>query len=521
MDIGVPFGFERYDDFPFVTVGSEGGANVEDVFGVVVAQTVVKLGHADQARQECLEVFRCVCPLYFGQCVHTRQYHVFDLAECRDIFCPEVRLHADHIFPVFFRYSGSRFERIDAFQRQITADGKRVVFRVGRLVIVEIEVRVGRHDHIMFLFGSFDTAVYATPAHHRCVRSQSAFQDFVPTDDMPSFAFDEFLHAFDDIALQAFFGRVLVVPFETFRLDAGLALRATFPTHFRAFVTAYMYIFGREEVDHLAEHVFEEDHGFFVTGTDHLVRNAPLCPHFVRSARTTQFGVGRDGCQLVSRKVYFGDDRNETFLGISDHVANFVLRVEHAFAIRLAVIFAGVAADDCLPALCPYPGQFRIFLDLDTPSLVVRQMPMETVHVVQGKNVDKLLDRVGREEMAGNIEVHAAIRETRIVVDADSRKFDGHTFGHGGERFAQGLHAIENAGVGCSGDLDAVLADQQAVAFRVPDVGSDRQMNAFVCVSCAHFRFIARGLFDVGGEETGSLFHLRITFLIRDRGRRF
>ena len=42
-------------------------------------------------------------------------------------------------------------------------------------------------------------------------------------------------------------------------LDTCLALRTTLPTHFRAFVTAYMDIFGREKIDHLAEHVFEED----------------------------------------------------------------------------------------------------------------------------------------------------------------------------------------------------------------------------------------------------------------------
>ena len=98
---------------------------------------------------------------------------------------------------------------------------------------------------------------------------------------------------------------------------------------------------------------------------------------------------------------------------------------------------------------------------------------MEAVHIVQGKNIDELLDRIYREEVPGNIEVHTAIRETRIVVDTGGRKFDVHSFGHGGDRLTQGLHAIENTGVGCSGDLDAVLADQQAVAFRVPDVGSD------------------------------------------------
>ena len=60
-----------------------------------------------------------------------------------------------------------------------------------------------------------------------------------------------------------------------------------------------------------------------------------------------------------------------------------------------------------------------------------------------------------------------------LCSDCYYNDIDVHSFGHGGDRLTQGLHAIENTGVGCSGDLDAVLADQQAVAFRVPDVGSD------------------------------------------------
>ena len=56
--------------------------------------------------------------------------------------------------------------------------------------------------------------------------------------------------------------------------------------------------------------------------------------------------------------------------------------------------------------------RFRIFLDLDAPSLVVCQVPVEAVHIVQGKNIDELLDRIYREEVPGNIEVHTAIRET-------------------------------------------------------------------------------------------------------------
>ena len=135
-----------------------------------------------------------------------------------------------------------------------------------------------------------------------------------------------------------------------------------------------MDIFGWEQIDHFGQYILQEFHRFGITGTDHIFGDTPLLPYIVRTACATQFRVSSQCRLLVSGKVDFGNDRDKTFFGVSNDVADFVLSIEAA--VRLAVVFAGVMPDHGLFALGADFRQFRIFLDLDTPSLVVCQMPM-------------------------------------------------------------------------------------------------------------------------------------------------
>ena len=77
---------------------------------------------------------------------------------------------------------------------------------------------------------SSDTAFFTTPRHDGCGRSEAAFEDFIPSDDLFTMLFGQvFLHALNEIALQLFFGRMVLVGFQTFLSDALLAERAFFP----------------------------------------------------------------------------------------------------------------------------------------------------------------------------------------------------------------------------------------------------------------------------------------------------
>ena len=80
------------------------------------------------------------------------------------------------------------------------------MFIVGTiLTLVQVSIRAGSHNCVVSRFGGSDTTFHTTPGHHCCIGRESAFQDFIPTDDIPSFAVEIFLHAGDEVALQLFF----------------------------------------------------------------------------------------------------------------------------------------------------------------------------------------------------------------------------------------------------------------------------------------------------------------------------
>ena len=73
---------------------------------------------------------------------------------------------------------------------------------------------------------------------------------------------------------------------------------------------------------------------------------------------------------------------------------------------------------------------------------------MESVHVVEGQQVDELLYELHREEMTGTVKVHAAPTETWCIGDNGSRQLE-HLKQRlrrcVGKRFPKCLDAIEDA----------------------------------------------------------------------------
>ena len=358
------------------------GLYAERVFSVVVSFGIIPLNQLRKTRQEVGIVFLFRAgPLNFTQCSPTRQYHVLRVRESSDVFCPEVGLHTLDIF-LFFRSQRSRhrFVAVHSFQRQVTTDTKWFVIYVFSLVIVEIQVCVRCHNDIVFLFRSFDTALFTTPWHNSCVRSKSAFEDFIPTDDLTSVVVEEFFDMVDYEALQTFFLAMLIIRFQAQRLDTCLTFRTFFPTYFRTFVTTYMNIFWREDFNQFSIYVFEEFQYLIVSGTKHIFRYSPLSPYFVRATGTSQFGISGKGSLHVSRKIDFGNNCDITFGSISYYFFRLLLGIEAT--VRFAVVFTGVTSDDCFCSLGTYFCQLRIFLDFQTPTLVFGNMPVKTIHIV-------------------------------------------------------------------------------------------------------------------------------------------
>ena len=94
----------------------------------------------------------------------------------------------------------------------------------------------------------------------------------------------------------------------------------------------------------------------------------------------------------MSRKLYLGNDRDETIRRVFNDILHLLLSIE-----------ASVLGTLAIDALRADLGQFRILLDLDTPSLVVGQVPMHAVDLEQGQYIQLLLDILYRDEMAAGV----------------------------------------------------------------------------------------------------------------------
>ena len=118
-----------------------------------------------------------------------------------------------------------------------------------------------------------------------------------------------------------------------------------------------------------------------------------------------------------------GTTLHEPFARVGDDLANVVLRVEAAMSLAVELRrrrVADLSSNDRAVAPGTDLGQARILLDLDAPSLVIGEMPVERVHFVQRDEIDVLLDELLRHEVPRDVEVHAAPGKAWTVFDFDS-----------------------------------------------------------------------------------------------------
>ncbi len=126
----------------------------------------------------------------------------------------------------------------------------------------------------------------------------------------------------------------------------------------------------------------------------------------------------------MSRKVNFRDHVNSPFCGVYDDLAQLLLRVVASVESSRRVS-AGTVRPEKLLALAPRPDfrEERIFPYLDSPTLVIRQVPVELVHLVHRHHVDVPLQLIDAEEMPRAVKVHAPVGEPRPVPDNHVRPF--------------------------------------------------------------------------------------------------
>ena len=83
-----------------------------------------------------------------------------------------------------------------------------------------------------------------------------------------------------------------------------------------------------------------------------------------------------------------------------------------------------VSSNDRLRPFRADLGQLWIFLDLDPPTLVVRQVPVKVVELILRHQVDVLFNKLDRHKMPTDVEVHTAVTKTGTIHYFYCRKSD-------------------------------------------------------------------------------------------------
>ncbi len=201
---------------------------------------------------------------------------------------------------------------------------------------------------------------------------------------------------------------------QPFRLHPRLAFRADLPAFLGAFIATDVDVRAGEEVHHLGEHIFQHREYAVIARTEHIIEHAPTALHFVWPTGAAQLRVSCQSRHRMSRHLDLRNYIDVPCLCIGHHLADLLLRVETT--VRDAVVFTP-AVRPHLTAFAPTTdlGELRVLLDLDPPALVVREVPVETVHLVTRHQVNVFLHEWHREEVAHHVQVHPAPCEARLV----------------------------------------------------------------------------------------------------------
>ena len=187
-----------------------------------------------------------------------------------------------------------------------------------------------------------------------------------------------------------------------------------------------MDILGGENVHNFQKHVFEE---IIYAGVARA--KVSLLVRFVCAGI---FGVGGEGFFGVCRHFNFRHNRHAALGGIAHQFAQLVLRVVAPVCAGLAFFHvASVAVPPLFPrsigAPRPEPREARITLDFHAPAGGIREVQVQAVEFVARHHVDLLLQKIYGEEVARNVEHHAAPLKGGRVCDVAAR------IGGGGRRF--------------------------------------------------------------------------------------
>ena len=248
-------------------------------------------------------------------------------------------------------------------------------------------------------------AVHAAPRLHRRPVGQAAFEDFIPTDHLAPVGFQVPTDLANEPRLQ--FMRVV----QAFVGDAFLAFGALLPPHFGRLIASDVDVFRRKKLHHFVQHGFQKRQRRVLPRTVDVLEHAPVVRHLHGLAGAPQPRVGGQCGTAVAREFDFGNDLDVALGCVGDDVADLLFGVKPA-----------VPAAVRLRPPCTLLGQFRIGINFNAPPLIFRQVPMQHAHFVQGKQVNRALDKFWFHEMPATIQQQSSVGKPRRISQLSARQ---------------------------------------------------------------------------------------------------
>ncbi len=169
-----------------------------------------------------------------------------------DVLSPEVGLQAKDVAALLISQRRRRgLKPVDVAQADDDPAAGRFAGQIG-LAVVEVEDRIGGHDHVVAGPDSRHRPVGPMPRGHGRLGGQAAREDVVPAQDTAAMRLQEGFDPLGEAALQG------VLVGEAQRLDLGLDRRGGLPLVLHRLVAADGDVAAGKELHHLAEHVLEE-----------------------------------------------------------------------------------------------------------------------------------------------------------------------------------------------------------------------------------------------------------------------
>ena len=273
-----------------------------------------------------------------------------------------------------------------------------------------------------------------------------------------------------------------------------------------------------EDIHNFIDDVFGKLQCLLITATQDFIKDTKLGSCFIRTTRTTQLRIGSQSRQHVPRHINFRYHRNKTVGSILYNFLGFFLRIIAAY--RNAVVFVGSRSRNCFLPMRTNLCQFRVFLDLDTPTLVFRQVPMEIIDIVHSQHINDFLQIIYREKVASDIYHKPAVSETRIILNRSCRNSSQRLSVCYRKRLVNCLDTIENSSFSRPFHGNSVSRNLQFVSvFLRRNRCINLQCDRIFPTLCSHLHVCPRHFPDIRSQKMSRPLQLFIAFGITDHGR--